>query len=30
MSYGPAASLAKAVGKTCEISVFSLKMLGRC
>jgi regulator of sigma E protease len=29
VSYGPAASLAKAVGKTYEISVFSLKMLGR-
>jgi regulator of sigma E protease len=29
VSYGPGASLVKAVGKTVEISVFSLKMLGR-
>src|SRR4051812_24094314 len=29
VSYGPFASLGKAVGKTVEISVFSLKMLGK-
>jgi regulator of sigma E protease len=29
VSYGPAASLAKAADKTLEISVFSLKMLGK-